>query len=90
MRKLTEQDIASVIGAVNAGYTILRARVKGGAFSDSDHYGIVLGRNAKGYYVTWEFHLEDERPEYYWGRYLTNDPEAALRDYETRGISQDD
>lgn len=84
MRKLTEQDLANLIGTVNAGYTIKRARVKGGSYSDSDHYGIALAQNGAGMCVTWQFHLEDEKPSFYWGHFSEN-PEAALRDYEERG-----
>lgn len=84
MRKLTEQDFTAIIGTVEHGYIIERARVKEGIYTDSDHYGIVLGRGEKeGLYVTWQFHLEGETPTYYWGHYIA-DPEAALADYETR------
>lgn len=86
MRKLTENDITAIIGTTESGYKILKARVKGGGFSDSDHYGIVLGQNGRGHMVTWQFHLlEDEKPTYYWGHYLMEKHEAALEDYETRG-----
>lgn len=83
MRKLTEQDLANLIGTVNAGFTIKRARVKGGRFTDSDHYGIVLARNAIGTFATWQFHLEDETPSYYWGHFI-EDKQTAVSDYETR------
>ena len=83
MRKLTEKDIAATIGIVNIGYTIERARVKGGTYTDSDHYGIALGRDGRGLFATWQFHLEDEKPTFYWGHYIEN-PEAALADYEER------
>ena len=83
MRKLTETDLATIVGTVNTGYTILRARVKDGSFSDSDHYGIVLARNAKGGFVTWQYHLEGDTPEMYWGRYTDNE-ESAVADFETR------
>ena len=89
MRKLTEQDMAAVIGTAHCGYTIEQARVKTGEFSDSDHYGIVLARSDKGYWVTWQFHLIDEQPSYYWGRYITG-PEEAIKDFETRGTDQDE
>ena len=89
MRKLTEQDLTAVIGTVQSGYTIERARVKDGGFSDSDHYGIVLGRSDSGKFVTWQFHLIDEQPSYYWGRYITG-PEDAVKDFETRGTDQDE
>jgi hypothetical protein len=83
MRKLTEQDLTALVGSVHSGYTILRARVKCGNFSDSDHYGIALGRNAVDNYVTWQFHLEDETPSMYWGHY-TDSEEKAIADYEAR------
>ena len=84
MRKLTEQDLAAIIGKEESGYIIKQARVKRGTFTDSDHYGIALGQNRHtGLYVTWQFHLEDERPSFYWGHYIEN-PDTALQDYETR------
>ena len=90
MRKLTEQDMAAVIGRAHCGYTIERARVKTGEFSDSDHYGIVLARSDSGKYVTWQFHLIDEQPSYYWGRYHMENQEAAFKDFETRGTDKDE
>jgi hypothetical protein len=84
MRKLTEQDITAIIGTSANGYIIERAKIKFGKFSDSDHYGYVLGRNEKGMYVTWQFHLINEEPSFYWGHY-TEDGNTALRDFNTRG-----
>jgi hypothetical protein len=86
MRKLTEQDLTAVVGIINAGYTIERARVKEGECTDSDHYGIALARSGCGKYVTWQFHLEcdDERFEFYWGKYYMEDMDAAIKCYETR------
>jgi len=55
IRKLTEHDISAIIGTNVDGYTIENARIKGGRFTDSDHYGILLGKNAIGNYVTWQF-----------------------------------
>jgi len=85
MRKLTEQDLVAVVGTTYKGYTILQARVKGGIYTDSDHYGIVLAQSEseKGLFVTWQWHLQDEKPTYYWGHYEA-DPKAALADYEAR------
>ena len=83
MRKLTEQDLTTLIGTVQSGYTIRRARVKEGTFSDSDHYGIVLAKSECGSWVTWQFHLDDEKPSIYWGHYLETE-ETALADYEAR------
>ena len=84
MRKLTEHDIATVVGTTNSGYTIIKARIKDGTFSDSDHYGFVLAKNATDNYVTWQFHLDDEVPNYYWGHYFSEDEKAALEDYQVR------
>jgi hypothetical protein len=85
MRKLTEQDISSIIGTTVKGYVIDNARIKGGRFSDSDHYGIVFGRSLEGYYVTWQFHLdENEQPSVYWGHYFMENRDAAIHDYDTR------
>jgi hypothetical protein len=90
MRKLTDRDLTAIIGTEQSGYTIQRARVKDGEFSDSDHYGIALARSESGRWVTWQFHLDaDEKPDFYWGRYIT-DPEAAEKDYEIRGTDQDE
>ena len=85
MRKLTEQDLAAIIGTTQAGYTIQKARVKGGEFIDSDHYGIALGHcSHTGLNVTWQWHLDEkERPDFYWGHYIEC-PKKALLDYETR------
>jgi hypothetical protein len=83
MRKITEQDLTALIGTVQSGYTIEKARVKGGKFSDSDHYGIILGRSEGGNWVTWQFHIEDGEISVYWGHY-TESEEKALADYEER------
>ena len=85
MRKLTEQDLAAIIGTAQAGYVIQRARVKAGIYTDSDHYGIALGHCEKtGLNVTWQWHLdENEKPSVYWGHYIKC-PEKALQDYEER------
>jgi hypothetical protein len=83
MRKLNEQDLAAIVGTTQKGYTILEARVKDGYFSDSDHFGIVLGRNDSGHHVTWQFHIDEEELSFYWGHYI-EDAEAALDDYKTR------
>ena len=84
MRKLTEQDIASITGGTLYGYHVEAAKIKNGPFIDSDHYGIILGQNSKGKYVTWEFHLmNDESISVYWGHYMM-DREEALRDFNAR------
>lgn len=83
MRKLTQQDLDNLIGKTYNGYMILKARIKGGEFSDSDHYGIALGRNSRSLYVTWQFHLDGEAPDFYWGHYLDNEA-AAVADYNSR------
>jgi hypothetical protein len=77
--------MAAIKGIAIQGYTIESARIERGQFSDSDHYGIVLGRNAEGHYVTWQFHLdEDEKLVMYWGHYFMKDWQAAIRDFNTR------
>ena len=87
MRKLIERDITAIIGIDNQEYIIEAARIKQGHFTDSDHYGIVLGKNLKGHYVTWEFHLDEaEKPTMYWGHYFMEDREAALKDFDTRDL----
>jgi hypothetical protein len=89
MRKLTEHDIANIIGLNINGYTVEKARVKRGAFSDSDCYGIILAVSGSGRYVTWQFHFADGWvPEAYWGHYFMEDREAVLRDFDTRGLGR--
>ena len=85
MRKLTGHDMANIIGTTVSGYRIEGAMIKRGNFSDSDHYGILLGRSAVGNYVTWQFHLdENEQINAYWGHYFNEDREAAINDFHWR------
>lgn len=87
MRRLTENDLAVIIGTVISGYHVENVRVKRGNFTDSDHYGIVLGKNHQEHYVTWQFHLlEDETVSVYWGHYFMENCEAAVRDFNTRDM----
>lgn len=86
MRRLTETDLVQIIGSTIQGYRVETAKIKQGSFIDSNHYGIILGRNTAGMYVTWEFHLlENDSVLVYWGHYIV-DREEALRDYNARGI----
>ena len=86
MRRLTDEDLNRIIGTIQSGYTIECARIECGTFTDSDHYGILLGRNEKGQYVTWQFHLlEDDELSVYWGHYMEN-RETAIHDYDTRDL----
>lgn len=86
MRKLTDKDLAEIVGSTIQGYRIKAAKIKSGPFIDSDHYGFILGKNRAGEYVTWQFHLLDDEPaSVYWGHYIT-DREEALRDFNTRGV----
>ena len=85
MRRLTEQDIGNIVGTTIKGYCVEAARIKEGPYSDSDHYGFILGRNARGHYVTWHFHLlDDESVSVYWGHYFMENRDAAVRDFNTR------
>ena len=87
MRKLTDKDLSNIAGTAIQGYHVEGVRIKRGTYTDSDHYGIILGRNDKGSYVTWQFHLdEDETVNAYWGRYVGEDKKAALRDFNTRDL----
>ena len=87
MRRLTEGDLARIMRSTIEGYHIEAARVKKGPFTDSDHYGIILGRNLKGHYVTWQFHLlDDDSVSVYWGHYHMEDRDAAIHDYNTRDL----
>ena len=88
MRKLTRRDIENITGSTIEGFRIESARIKNGLYTDSDHYGFILARNAHGHYVTWMFHLlEDESVTAYWGHYFQDDRDAAVRDFETRGTN---
>jgi hypothetical protein len=90
MRKLTDNDLVNITGSTVEGYHVESVRVKRGNCTDSDHYGIMLGKNACGYYVTWQFHLdENDAPNVYWGHYLMEDREAAVHDYNTRDLNID-
>lgn len=86
MRRLTEQDVANITGSTIKGYRIEAAKIKSGPFTDSDHYGFILGRNTSGEYVTWQFHLLDnESVSVYWGHFI-EDRDEALRDFEARSM----
>ena len=86
MSRLTGQDLADIAGTTIEGYHIEGVRIKRGSFSDSDHYGIVMGKNARDHYVTWQFHLdENENPYVYWGHYMDS-LESALRDFNSRDL----
>lgn len=86
MRRLTKRDIDRITGSTIKGYRVEAARIKNGPFIDSDHYGFVLGRNDRGHYVTWHFHLlEDDSVSVYWGHYFMEDRDAAVRDFHNRG-----
>ena len=86
MRKLTDQDLSRIIGTTHNGYKIEGTRIKRGPFSDSDHYGIMLGKNEKDLYVSWQFHFEENGElSVYWGHYTEN-RDDALRDYNTRDM----
>ena len=85
MRRLTEQDIENIVGTTIKGYCVEAARIKEGPYSDSDHYGFILGRNTRGRYVTWHFHLlDDESVSVYWGHYFMENRDAAVQDFSTR------
>lgn len=71
----------NILGVSIDGYIIEKARIKGGGFSDSDHYGILLAKNEAGHYVTWQFHLDDGFPMAYWGHYFNQNYDAALSDF---------
>jgi hypothetical protein len=87
MRKLTNTDLTNIAGTTVMGYHVEGVRVKRGPFSDSDHYGYILGRSTEGYYVCWQFHLdENEKPNVYWGHYFMEDRNAALWDFDTRDL----
>ena len=85
MRRLTEQDIENIVGTTIKGYRVEAVRIKEGPYSDSAHYGFILGRNARGRYVTWHVHLlDDESVSVYWGRYFMENRDAAVQNFNTR------
>lgn len=87
MRKLTDTDLTNIAGTMLEGYHVEGVRIKRGPFTDSDHYGIILGRSACGNYVTWEFNLDaDERVNPYWGHYFMEKRANALRDFHIRDL----
>ena len=86
MRKLTDNDLSNIAGAVISGYHVEGVRIKRGTFIDSDHYGVILGKNFRGHYVTWEFHLDEgDKISAYWGHYF-EDRESAIMDFHTRDV----
>lgn len=87
MRRLTDSDLNSIARTTLQGYHIENIRIKRGMFTDSDHYGIMLGKNTNGHYVTWQFHLdESDQPSVYWGHYFMENRDAAMRDFNTRDL----
>jgi hypothetical protein len=87
MRKITVEDLQKIYGSTIEGYRVEFVRIKKGHCTDSDHYGILLGKRiSDGYYVVWQWHfLDDESVSVYWGFY-TEDREAAMHNYETRDL----
>lgn len=86
MRRLTDGDLADIRGQTIQGYRVVAAKIRQGSFVDSDHYGVMLGKNTREEYVTWEFRLkDDESVSVCRGHYMT-DREEALRDFDTRSI----
>ena len=83
MRKITKSDLEKIIGTSISGFCIEKARRKN---DNSDCYGIALGKNDRGVYVTWQFHFDDEI-SVYWGHY-TEKLEVALRDFYCRDVDE--
>ena len=87
MRRLTDNDLTNIAGSTIHGYHVEGVRIKRGPYTDSDHYGIILGRNSKGHFVTWEFHFdEDDTISTYLGHYFMENKEVAIHDFNTRGL----
>ncbi len=80
MRKITKGDLEKIIGTSICNFYIEDARIKNGSF---DRYGILLGRNDRGVYVTWQFHFNGDEISVYWGHY-TEKYEVALQDFYNR------
>ena len=86
MRRLTDGDLADIRGQTIQGYRVVAAKIRQGAFVDSDHCGVMLGKNTREEYVTWEFYLKDDQSvSVYRGHYIA-DREEAIRDYNARGV----
>ena len=86
MRRLTDGDLAGIKGRTIQGYRVVAAKIRKGPFVDSGHHGVMLGKNTKNEYVTWEFYLKDgESVSVCRGHYMT-DREEAIRDYHARGV----
>lgn len=83
MRKITDIDLEKIIGTSICGYRIENARIKNGGCCDSDNYGILLGKNDREVYVTWQFHFNGDDISTYWGHY-TGKREIALQDFYSR------
>ena len=87
MRKLTDNDLTNITKTTVQGYQVENVRIKRGDCADSDHYGIILGVNRLGNYVTWQFHLDnDEKVNPYWGHYFMQDHDSATHDYDIRDM----
>lgn len=85
MRRLTGRDLENITGRTIKGYQVEAVRIKDGPCTDSDHYGFILGKNDKGHYVTWHFHLlDDDSISVYWGHYFMENQDAAIRDFNNR------
>ncbi|MCM1062515.1 MAG: DpnD/PcfM family protein [Eubacterium sp.] len=83
MQKITKSDLEKIIGTLICGFCIEKVRRKN---DNSDSYGIALGKNDRGVYVTWQFHFDDEI-SVYWGHY-TSKHEVALRDFYCRDVDE--
>lgn len=87
LEKLTKEILAGLIVKKYAGHIITNTRLKGGNYSDSDCYGVILARKDMGVYgtqfATWEFNLRDGELNGYWGHYFM-DEEKAMKDYRER------
>lgn len=83
MRKITNSDIEKIIGTSICGFYIENARIKDGDCCNSNNYGVLLGKNDRGVYVTWQFHFNGDEISVYWGHY-TEKYEVALQDFYNR------
>ena len=84
IERLTNERLLAQIGTMVSSYQIIRTRKKAGAFSDIDFYGVALGISASGKSATWQFHIEDGAPNFYWGHYFMGDHERACSDFGNR------
>lgn len=83
MEIINTNTCSQIIGTKNAGCRILDARPMCGRPAR----GIALARSPADSYITWQWHLVDDQPFYYWGHYFGADRCKATNDFEKRAAN---